>query len=704
MISAASGMDPVRTTVAQAALALFNAFHDADADTHSLSSRFALNLADEHPAAGCWIESFLCTVAMLKSDYVQSIRHGSNAYSLALSSGQKRRAIITALNVGDDFNSLNDHHAALEWTQRGMALARTTSWISVNGQALMQTAETLRHLRRFDAAADTLRDALNLLAPLAASRSFAVALQYLGDVELNRKHYASALDTFCQLEQQTTELGQSDLISAAMRGKAQALLELCQPEAALRAAETALQWAKAEAYRQIAALRVMAEIHARYTLAAPKHMSVASAPLHYLSMALDAAATIENYCVPADLLEEVAAEHAKIGDTGQAYALALQANRAREQIQSIEASNRASAMQVNHEAEKARVEAEHHKQLALASAERLQTLEQLGVVGREITGNLSSDSIFSALDRHVHALLDAFTFVIYRLSSENEALTMVFGVEAGQPVATHAIRLGDHKSNVAGCARDRTEIIANIPSGRGLVMQGTQETLSQMFAPLLIGDRLLGVMTIQSNQALAYAEREVAIFQTLCAYAAIALANAEAQAQLIEKNQQLETLSISDKLTGLYNRLRLDQVLKEEFARQKRSGAMLSVILLDVDHFKTVNDVYGHQVGDQVLIAIARILEEGSREVDVVGRWGGEEFMIVCRDTILDGAFVLAEKMRNRMAAHDFPIVGIKTCSFGVATLSHLQSIDALIATADAALYRAKNLGRNTVAIESQLP
>lgn len=170
-------------------------------------------------------------------------------------------------------------------------------------------------------------------------------------------------------------------------------------------------------------------------------------------------------------------------------------------------------------------------------------------------------------------------------------------------------------------------------------------------------------------------------------------------AELLDKNKQLELLSVSDRLTGLFNRLRLDQVLLEEHARSGRSGAAFSVILLDIDHFKSINDRHGHLVGDQVLIAMAKLLRQGLREIDLVGRWGGEEFLVICRETGLGGAAVLAEKLRALFALNAFPVVGIQTSSFGVAELHENESINSLLARADAALYRAKHKGRNQVEV-----
>lgn len=174
----------------------------------------------------------------------------------------------------------------------------------------------------------------------------------------------------------------------------------------------------------------------------------------------------------------------------------------------------------------------------------------------------------------------------------------------------------------------------------------------------------------------------------------------ERTAELVQKNKLLETLSISDRLTGLNNRLRLDQVLVNEHSRTTRYGGSLSIVLLDVDHFKSVNDTYGHLVGDKVLIEVAQTLRKSTRAVDVVGRWGGEEFLIVCPDTTLEGAKARAEKLRALIALQAFPEVGAKTASFGVASLREGETIDNLIARTDAALYRAKHNGRNRVECE----
>lgn len=162
-------------------------------------------------------------------------------------------------------------------------------------------------------------------------------------------------------------------------------------------------------------------------------------------------------------------------------------------------------------------------------------------------------------------------------------------------------------------------------------------------------------------------------------------------------NKRLEQLSVTDKLTGLFNRQKLDVKLEMEFLRARRSDAPLSVIILDLDHFKNVNDTWGHQVGDQVLICTAQLLTARLRQTDCAGRWGGEEFMVICPDTDLEGARALAETLRQAIEAQTFPTAGHRTASFGVACCTVGDQVKTLVSRADEALYKAKHLGRNRV-------
>lgn len=167
--------------------------------------------------------------------------------------------------------------------------------------------------------------------------------------------------------------------------------------------------------------------------------------------------------------------------------------------------------------------------------------------------------------------------------------------------------------------------------------------------------------------------------------------------ELSAAKEVAEKLAVTDRLTGLFNRLKLDQAFASEYKRCLRYAHPLSVVIFDLDHFKSVNDTFGHQVGDDVLVAVAGILQECVRTVDIAGRWGGEEFLVISPDTDALGAGKLAEKIRERIEAHNFNGVGHKTASFGVAEYTEGDTIDILTSRADTALYRAKTAGRNRV-------
>jgi len=168
---------------------------------------------------------------------------------------------------------------------------------------------------------------------------------------------------------------------------------------------------------------------------------------------------------------------------------------------------------------------------------------------------------------------------------------------------------------------------------------------------------------------------------------------------LEEKNRELEELASIDSLTGIYNRNKLREIAMYEFRKQKRDKKPISLVMLDIDYFKKINDTYGHNVGDYALKTIANIVSDSIRESDAFARWGGEEFVILTPGADVDSAAVLAEKLRQKIAEFEFDEIGVITCSFGVAQISDGFELDHLVENADKALYMAKRSGRNRTEI-----
>jgi len=171
----------------------------------------------------------------------------------------------------------------------------------------------------------------------------------------------------------------------------------------------------------------------------------------------------------------------------------------------------------------------------------------------------------------------------------------------------------------------------------------------------------------------------------------------ELEQKVRERTAELEKISITDRLTGLYNRHKIDSVLENELKRSQRSGSSFSLILIDIDDFKSVNDTYGHQMGDKVLIQIAGLLLSGTRTINITGRWGGEEFLIIVTETGLEGTLFLAENIRSKIEVHLFPEIRSISISLGVSSYKQGSTIDDMISRADSALYTAKANGKNQV-------
>jgi two-component system cell cycle response regulator len=176
----------------------------------------------------------------------------------------------------------------------------------------------------------------------------------------------------------------------------------------------------------------------------------------------------------------------------------------------------------------------------------------------------------------------------------------------------------------------------------------------------------------------------------------------ERERQLLEANERLRHMSQTDALTGLDNRRHLEERIDEMFEHARRLTEPFACVMCDLDRFKSVNDTHGHQAGDAVLKQFARILRHEAREIDRVGRYGGEEFMLLLPGTVLDAAVTFAERVRKEVEGHTFTFDGTQVCrtaSFGVSAWPHprVGNCDELVRAADDALYVAKETGRNRV-------
>ena len=222
------------------------------------------------------------------------------------------------------------------------------------------------------------------------------------------------------------------------------------------------------------------------------------------------------------------------------------------------------------------------------------------------------------------------------------------------------------------------------------------KTKSFLSYPILIGERLIGVMNFTDKvSGDSFGERDLELLQAIAPQIAVAID----RTVLKDKAGEFEQLSVTDSLTGLLNRRYLEKRLIEEIQRSKRHRFPMSLMMLDVDEFKSYNDAYGHLAGDAALRIVARVLQDILRGADVAARYGGEEFAVLLPQTTSVEAAAIAERLRQRIEHTEFPKRQV-TVSIGIAAISNqLDEPADLIGAADHALYEAKNHGRNKVQV-----
>lgn len=332
----------------------------------------------------------------------------------------------------------------------------------------------------------------------------------------------------------------------------------------------------------------------------------------------------------------------------------------------------------------------------------------------EVTGDFSSDELYNVLVRRVARALDISHCSLILARSDDEVGIVAAAYEA-QGLGQVEIHLDRYPEIRTALATGKPVVIEDVDQSPlyndvrlDWAAQGTLIPYRSVAAlPFRLDDEQSGVIflrTLLDEQPLRQTDVEFAEMVIRAAVAAIR------RAQLIEvaraERQRLEVLALTDPLTHTLNRRALVDRLTEELERARRYSLDLALLIVDLDHFKTVNDSYGHLIGDEVLRGVSRTLQREARAVDVVARYGGEEFVVILPETGAEGAVALAERIRERVC-NSPPIPGGEygwlrvTVSIGVATVpqSHASSPDELISLADQALYRAKAEGRNRVCI-----
>jgi diguanylate cyclase (GGDEF)-like protein/PAS domain S-box-containing protein len=340
-------------------------------------------------------------------------------------------------------------------------------------------------------------------------------------------------------------------------------------------------------------------------------------------------------------------------------------------------------------------------QLAVA-IERMQlyqnavrTAEQQAVmyrVAQEISASLKLEEVCQAIHRAVKQLMPCEDFLIALLDEPRQEIHGVYMIEWDERLPSARFPTSQGLSgNVIATGRSikYDDFFVDHPELHSIQF-GRDRTRSGIFVPLKFEGKAIGVLSAQSYQTYTYTDQDEYILDLLASQAAIAIENASLFAEVQE-------LATHDPLTGVYNRREFFKRAVSEIERATRYQQDLSMILFDIDHFKRVNDTYGHPKGDSFLQEIAQRCLTNLRENDIIGRYGGEEFIILMPSTDIANATIVAERLRRDVLQENIDTGnGPLTISLGVAGYDKsCKDIDDLVARADRALYTAKNSGRN---------
>jgi len=330
---------------------------------------------------------------------------------------------------------------------------------------------------------------------------------------------------------------------------------------------------------------------------------------------------------------------------------------------------------------------------AMSTAERRAVLYR---AAQEISASLDIEHVYQAIHRAVAQLMPCDDLLIVLLNEQAQEFEGVYVIQNGKRLPVEHFPSDSGLCGYVIANRRSLKIddfTANIDDVQSIAFD-LDQTQSGIVVPLMLKGKAIGALSAQSYATYTYTDDDQEMLELLASHAAIALDNA----RLFSEVQQLAT---TDSLTAIYNRRHFFALARGEVERSRRYKYPLSLIMFDIDHFKRVNDTYGHAKGDVVLQTIAQRCRQQLRETDIFGRYGGEEFVVLLPLTDIESARRVAERLRQEAiaAGEETGVAGV-TISLGLTTLDHdCSDPESLLDRADKALYAAKEAGRNRVEV-----
>ncbi|WP_347710426.1 ATP-binding protein [Niveispirillum sp. BGYR6] len=439
------------------------------------------------------------------------------------------------MSIGAAYANLYDLPAAMEWKEKAYALAKKTRWPMAIGTSLASMAETTISLKQYEKAQTYFEEAIPYIERLNNTRRHAIAYNAYGELFLEIGQPDQAVLQFEKARAVADLINQIDVRLSGLIGYALASHQLGFNDRAIDAIKQAVDQAEKSnyTYHLIKSYKVLARIQRHL------HKPNVLVAISTLESAVELADSLKQFTLQSDILTELARDYEAIGDYQKALYYERRARDSWQRNFDQQNGARILAMQVRFDTARAKADAEHHRELARSEAARAtaldeanQILERLGQVGQEITAKLDYEGVFQTIYGHIKELMPADFLSIGLVDEDRQIVDVRYRVEDGQRLGPRQVALSAD-SLVALCARENREVLSRSQDGRPPTqVPGTRAMHTVLVRPLTIGDRVLGVISVQSDQTDAYGQRERRIFSTLCAYSAIALSNAETYDQL----------------------------------------------------------------------------------------------------------------------------------------------------------------------------
>ncbi|GEM_PF-649005 len=647
------------------------------------------------------------------SKYAQALDLANRGNEMAISSGDSDVQMKACYVLGYLYTNLGNLEYGLRYYLRGIELIKENK-LQIDPTFLNNIGVVYYDSGQFDDALEFFQEALKV-AEDTRHKIESLVLSNIADVYLIKKNTQLALE----YNKRAIEVFQNNNSEGYYLGQCYSIYgliykELGQWEQALESFEKALAIYK-ESNQQYLEAEMLYNIGSLYLI-----QEKVEEGIDYLLRARNIASKIKTNGILKDIYMTLAETYEKKKDYKLAFNYLKSYHHLNEKIKTTELNDKLAQHMTEFKVEKAQKDAEIQRLKteelkrkaeettlkANALAASYEDIKIIGEIGQKITATLDIKKVLNMVYKNINKLMAADVFGICLYNNEQARIDFKILIEQGKRLPLYHIMLDNEKSYAAKCIREKKEICINdmiLDNKQQLRVGATENKFkckSIIYYPLITENKIVGAMTVQSYKSNAYSDRTIEMIKALASYIAIALNNSQKSEELRVKTNELEAISKTDVLTGIYNRRYIMSKIQEEAAAYEDVKRSFSIVIIDIDYFKSINDKYGHNCGDHILVKLSKILKANIRKQDVLSRWGGEEFLMLLPDTDEEEAVLLCERIREKIEGSNFNYdkKRIKlTVTFGVSEYNENLGVDFTINDADKALYEGKNKGRNCV-------